>query len=158
MSPGLTHVLPLFNLPNFPQGRTEQHCYKCVKRKGFEVMTFTFLLIKTKTRKAWGERGESMLCLGGFKNAEKKHKAFQHSMLHLKSAEYMPRIQFEMKNQRRFVIHFHYMLPNPPQTLFPSEISAEQGMGYFCADRNSIPTKPHFPIQLYFTFVFLEQN
>lgn len=128
------------------------------KEEGFWRNDIYFSSVKTKIRKAWGERGEIMLCLDGFKNAEKKHKAFQHSMLHLKSAEYMPRIQFEMKNQRRFVIHFHYMLPNPPQILFPSEISAEQGMGYFCADRNSIPTKPHFPIQLYFTYVFLEQN
>lgn len=66
----------------------------------------------------------------------------------------MPRIQFEMKNQRRFVTHFYYILPNLPQTLFPSQMSAEQGMGYFCVDRNSIPTKPHFAITTLFHLCF----
>lgn len=68
------------------------------------------------------------------------------------------KIQFEMKNQSSFSTYFRYILPKLPQTLFPSEMSVRQGMGYFCAARNSIPTKPHFSIPTLFHPFFLSRT
>lgn len=155
--PHLTQNLILPSLPELRKGRTEQHCYKCASRKGFEAMPFTFLLIMTKPRKPWRETEEMMLCLDVLKNAKKKKikKLFQNAMLHFKFAEHTPRIQFEMKNLRSFVTYFHYTLPNVLLTQSPSEISEEQiEHGVFPCGHKFYSHRTHFAIATLYHLCF----
>lgn len=84
----------------------------------------------------------------------KKLTLFQNVILHFKSTEYKPRMQFEMKNVRNSVTSFHYTLLNHLHTFSLSDISEKKGMGYFHAETNSVPTEPYFCNYYLISYVF----
>lgn len=71
----------------------------------------------------------------GLKMQIKKLTLFQNAILHFKSAEYKPRMQFEMKNVRNCYI-FSLYITKPSPYLFPQWYLREKGYGLFpCRDK-----------------------
>lgn len=79
-------------------------------------------------------------------------------MLHFKSAEYKPGMQFEIKNDRNSVTPFHYMLLNCLRT-FPPVISQRKRVWVISMRRQILfPQSPILQLLPYIICIFLEQN